>query len=114
MKLPFEYTFLLWLLLILPFLIGIYFYAKQQKKSAFKKIGDQALVKELTSHYIPSSFAKKFLFVLFSMALILISLANFRSPQGSSQIKRNGIDVMIAIDVSKSMLAQDISPNRLD
>ena len=114
MKLPFEYTFLLWLLLILPFVVAIYFYSRKKKRNAFKKIGDEALVKELTSHYIPSSFPKKFLLVLFSMTLILISLANFRSPQGSSQIKRNGIDVMIAIDVSKSMLAQDISPNRLD
>jgi len=114
MKLPFEYTFLLWLLLILPFVVAIYFYSRQKKRNAFKKIGDEALVKELTSDYIPSSFPKKFLLVLFSMALILISLANFRSPQGSSQIKRNGVDVMIAIDVSKSMLAQDISPNRLD
>ncbi len=114
MRLPFEYTFLLWLLLLIPIIIGIYFYASQKKKNAFKKIGDPALVKELTSHYITSSFPQKFLLVLFSMALILLSLANFRSPQGLSQIKRNGIDVMIAIDVSKSMLAQDISPNRLD
>jgi len=114
MKLPFEYTFLLWLLLILPFVVAIYFYSRKKKRNAFKKIGDEALVKELTSDYIPSSFPKKFLLVLFSMTLILISLANFRSPQGSSQIKRNGIDVMIAIDVSNSMLAQDISPNRLD
>ena len=114
MKLPFEYTFLLWLLLILPFVIGIYFYAKQKKKNVFKKIGDEALVKQLTADYISSSFPKKFLLVFFSLALILISVANFRSPQGSLNIKRNGIDVMIAIDVSKSMLAQDVPPNRLD
>ncbi len=114
MRLPFEYTFLLWLLLILPVVIGIYFYAKKQKKNAFKKIGDDALVNQLTAHYIPSSFPKKFLLLVFSLALILLSLANFRSPQGSAKIKRNGIDVMIAIDVSKSMLAQDITPNRLD
>ena len=114
MKLPFEYTFLLWLLLILPFVIGIYFYAKQKKKNVFKKIGDEALVKQLTADYITSSFPKKFLLVFFSLALILISVANFRSPQGSLNIKRNGIDVMIAIDVSKSMLAQDVPPNRLD
>ena len=114
MKLPFEYTFLLWLLLILPLVIGIYFYAKQKKKNVFKKIGDEALVKQLTADYISSSFLKKFLLVFFSLALILISVANFRSPQGSSNIKRNGIDIMIAIDVSKSMLAQDVPPNRLD
>ena len=114
MMLPFEYTFLLWLLLIIPFVIGIFLYAKQQKKNAFKRIGDDALVKQLTAHYIPSSFLKKFLLVIFSLAFILLSLANFRSPQGSAKITRNGIDVMIALDVSNSMLAQDITPNRLD
>ena len=114
MMLPFEYTFLLWLLLIIPFIIGIFLYAKQQKKNAFKRIGDDALVKQLTAHYIPSSFLKKFLLVIFSLAFILLSLANFRSPQGSAKITRNGIDVMIALDVSNSMLAQDITPNRLD
>ena len=44
----------------------------------------------------------------------MLSIANLRSSHGTSKIKRNGIDVMIALDVSKSMLAQDISPNRLD
>ena len=60
MILPFEYPFLLWLLLILPVLLAVYFYAKQKKKSIFKKIGDELLVKELTAHYIQSSFLKNF------------------------------------------------------
>ena len=114
MILPFEYPFLLWLLLILPVLLAVYFYAKQKKKNIFKKIGDELLVKELTAHYIQSSFFKKFLLSFFALAFILLSIANLRSSHGSSKIKRNGIDVMIALDVSKSMLAQDISPNRLD
>ena len=114
MILPFQYTYLLWLLLLLPIIVGIYFYARQKRKAAFKKMGDPLLVKEITSNFNTSSPYKKFLLLFFAMALILLSLANFRSPKGSEQITRNGIDVMIALDVSNSMLAQDITPNRLD
>jgi tetratricopeptide (TPR) repeat protein len=114
MNLPFQYKELLWLLLLLPIIVGIYFYAVAKKRKAFKKIGDDALVKELTAHYNTSSFYKKFLLAFLAMALILVSVANLRTKIGAEKINRNGIDVMIAIDVSKSMLAQDIKPNRLD
>lgn len=111
---PFQYIQLLWLLLLIPVLTGVFFYARKKKQAAFKKIGDEALVKELTAGYNTASFAQKFALVIAAMALILVSIANLRSPKGSEKISRNGIDVMIAIDVSKSMLAQDIKPTRLD
>ncbi len=114
MNLPFQYKDLLWLLMLLPIIVLVYFYARYKKKKIFAKIGDAALVKELTAHYNTSSFSKKFLLVFVAMALILVSVANLRTKIGSEKISRNGIDVMIAIDVSKSMLAQDIKPNRLD
>ena len=114
MILPFQYTYLLWLLVLLPVIIGIYFYARQKRKVAFKKMGDPLLVKELTANFNTSSPYIKFLLLFFAMALIILSLANFRSPKGSEKITRNGIDVMIALDVSNSMLAQDITPNRLE
>jgi tetratricopeptide (TPR) repeat protein len=114
MILPFQYTYLLWLLVLLPLIIAVYFIARQKRKIAFKKMGDPLLVKELTANFNTSSPYKKFLLLFSAMALILLSLANFRSPKGSEKITRNGIDVMIALDVSNSMLAQDITPNRLD
>jgi Ca-activated chloride channel family protein len=114
MMLPFEYKDLLWLLLILPILIAIYLIALYKKKKVFKSIGDEALVKELTSNFNVSSFPKKFLLVFLAMALLLVSLANLRTKTSGEKISRNGIDVMIAIDVSKSMLAKDVQPNRLE
>ena len=111
---PFQYIQLLWLLLLVPMLAGVYFYAKRKKNAAFKRMGDPDLVKELTANYKPSSFPKKFFLSLAAMALILLSIATLRTETGTQQIKRNGIDVMIAIDVSNSMLAQDIKPNRLE
>lgn len=97
MMLPFEYTDLLWLLLILPFIIAIYFIALYKKKRVFKSIGDEALVKELTSNYNVSAFPKKFLLVFFAMALLLLSLANLRTKIGAEKISRNGIDVMLSL-----------------
>jgi Mg-chelatase subunit ChlD len=110
----FQYIQLLWALLLIPVLIGVYFYARRKKQLAFKKIGDEVLVKELTSSYNTSSFWKKFVLVITAMALILVSIANLRTREGAQKISRNGIDVMIALDVSKSMLAKDIQPNRLE
>lgn len=114
MKLPFEYIQLLWLLLLIPVLTAVYFYAAYKKKMIYKKIGDPELVEELTGNYKRSSFIKKFLLVITALLLILLSIANLRSKAGTEKINRNGIDVMIALDVSKSMLAQDIKPTRLD
>jgi tetratricopeptide (TPR) repeat protein len=114
MTLPFQYIPFLWSLLLIPIIVVIYFYAKHKKKAVFKKLGDEALVKELTSNYNTSSFPIKFALVLVAMALVLISIANLRTPEGGQNVTRNGIDIMIALDVSKSMLAQDVKPNRLD
>ncbi len=77
-------------------------------------IGDPALVKQLTNNYSPKKFTIKFFFVTTAFVLMVIALANPRKPDGSNNVKHNGIDVMIALDVSNSMLAQDIKPNRLE
>ncbi len=110
----FEYIELLWLLLLLPVLTGIYLYALYKKRRAFKSLGDETLVKELTAGYNKSSFFKKFLLLILATALLLLSIANPQTEKGSEKISRNGIDIMIALDVSKSMLAKDIQPTRLD
>ena len=84
------------------------------KKKRIKKIGDPALVSQLIQDYSPRKFLLKF--ILFSIAFVLavIALANPKMAQGNANVKHDGIDVMIALDVSKSMLAEDIKPNRLD
>jgi tetratricopeptide (TPR) repeat protein len=114
MNLPFQNKELLWLFLLLPILVSIYFYALKKKKAVFKKLGDEALVKELTATYSPSSFLKKFILLFLSIGLIITSIANLRTATGAEKVNKNGIDVMLAIDISKSMLAKDIQPNRLE
>jgi tetratricopeptide (TPR) repeat protein/uncharacterized protein YegL len=101
-------------LLAVPLMLVLYFLVIRWKQKTIKKIGDPALVNQLIRDYSPAKFLLKF--ILFTLAFIIgvIALANPRMPMGTSSVNRSGIDVMIALDVSKSMLAQDIKPNRLE
>ncbi len=110
----FQYIFFLILMVLVPVILFMYLYARRKKKRTIKKIGDPELVNQLMGRYNYKGFFIKFLLVSFAMALLVLALANLRLPKGTEKINRNGIDVMIAIDVSKSMLAQDIKPTRLD
>jgi len=114
MNLTFQHTEYLMLLAAIPLLLILYFFVLYWKKRTIKKIGDANLVKEMIKNHSPQKFALKFVLILVAFALGALALANPRSPKGVEQVNRNGIDVMIAIDVSKSMLAQDIKPNRLE
>jgi tetratricopeptide (TPR) repeat protein len=110
----FQHTDYLLALAALPILTVLYFLVLAWKKKTIKKIGDERLVKELIKNYSPQKFAIKFLLVLVAFAAAVFGLANLRSAKGSEKISRNGIDIMVALDVSKSMLAQDVKPTRLD
>lgn len=98
----------------LPIMAALFFLCLNWKRRKIKTIGDPALVQQLISSYSPQKFALKFSLIALAFAVLAIALANPRKPIGSSNVKRNGIDVMVALDVSKSMLAQDIKPNRLE
>ena len=84
------------------------------KKTTIKKIGDEKLIRQLINGYSPSRFQIKFFLVLLGFILTAMGVANLQSPTEVELINRQGIDVMIVLDVSKSMMAQDIQPNRLE
>ncbi|MEO6550524.1 MAG: VWA domain-containing protein [Ferruginibacter sp.] len=114
MALQFQHTEYLLALAAVPLMLALYFFVLRWKKKTIKKIGDPALVNQLIIDYSPSKFAFKFILFLFAFTAGVIALANPRMPLGSTPVNRNGIDVMIALDVSKSMLARDVKPSRLD
>jgi tetratricopeptide (TPR) repeat protein len=101
-------------LLGLPIMVALYFFILNWKKKMVAKIGDQALVKELIKDYSPKRFFLKFILIAIAFTLGVLALANPRIPTGTVKENYSGIDVMIALDVSNSMLAQDIKPDRLD
>ena len=79
-----------------------------------KKIGDPSLVKQLIRSFSSSKFLVKFVLIIIAFSLCAFAVSDLVTPEGNRKINRKGIDVMIALDVSKSMLAQDIKPNRLE
>lgn len=109
----FQHVEFLYLLILIPVFAGLFMYALYKKKAAARKIGDAGLVKILTAGFNKSAYLVKFLLILSAASLIVLALANLRKATGSEKVNRNGIDIMIALDVSKSMLASDIKPDRL-
>lgn len=112
--LRFQHSSYLLALAAIPLLVILYYFVIAWKKKTMKKIGDERLVKELMHTYSPQRHLIKFIIALLAFALGVLALANLRKPGGVEKVNRNGIDVMIALDVSKSMLANDVRPDRLE
>ncbi|MEJ7626387.1 MAG: VWA domain-containing protein [Ferruginibacter sp.] len=110
----FEHIEFLLVLAGIPILLILFFLAVNRKKRIAAKIGDKTLVKELTKQYHPGKFTLKFFLILIGFSAVAVAFANIRSAGTNENVKRNGVDIMIALDVSNSMLAQDLSPTRLD
>lgn len=79
-----------------------------------KRIGDKNLVKALIKTYSPGLFGLKFSLLSIAFAAGVVMVMDLRKPGDAEGINRKGIDVVIALDVSKSMLATDLAPNRLE
>jgi Ca-activated chloride channel family protein len=106
-----QYLFALIALLPLAALfIGILYW----KKWIRSKLGNKRLVDQLLRGYSSRLFKTKIIFILAALALGILAAANLRNPTASEKTKAAGVDVMIMLDVSKSMLSQDVKPSRLD
>ncbi|MEO6681460.1 MAG: VWA domain-containing protein, partial [Ginsengibacter sp.] len=110
----FQYIEYLIVLLALPLMYFLYYLVVKWKKNTAKKIGDPLLVKELTRDYSSKRFRIKFILIAVAFALCAIAVAGLVKPDGRQKIQRKGTDIVIALDVSKSMLATDIKPDRLE
>jgi len=97
-------------LLLFGLLYGLLLY---WRKSKLQSLGDTLLVQQQVMGWIPGRLTLRFIFVAISFAALVIGWANLQKGSGVEKTERKGSDVMIALDVSKSMLATDIQPNRL-
>jgi Ca-activated chloride channel homolog len=114
--LSFHFQHIDWLigLVAIPVLVVLFLLVLRWKKASVKAIGDEKLVKELVKDYSPSAFRLKFILGIVALAVIIIGAANVQKIGEMDKVQRKGVDVMIALDVSKSMLATDLKPNRLE
>ena len=110
----FQHIEFILVLAAVPVMVFLYYMLIQWKRKAMKKMGDPSLVKQLITGFSPVRFGIKFILVVLAFVLCAIALADLVKPMGNQKINRKGIDVMVALDVSKSMLAEDIKPNRLE
>jgi Ca-activated chloride channel homolog len=101
-------------LALIPVLLVLFLFLVNWKKSRIKKIGDPALIKDLTKGYSPLKFGLKFALAILALTAMVTGMANLQKPGKMENVTRKGVDVMIALDVSKSMLAEDVKPNRLE
>ena len=110
----FEDPIYLWLLVLIPVLALIRFISYRNQKKRLRKFGEPALLKELmpdVSRFRPSV---KFWILQGALALLVLMLARPQMGTKISQEKRVGIETIICMDISNSMLAEDIVPSRLD
>lgn len=103
-----------YLFLVIPLLLGLYFLSSFARKKNLSEFGNIMLLKQL----MPAvSFRRgwvKFIILLLSLSIMIIGLARPQFGSKLTEVKRKGIELIIALDVSNSMLAQDIQPNRLE
>lgn len=105
-----NYFYLLWLLLGL---IIFYIYTFRKYRSLLARFGDKPLVSKLISEVSFRKRKLKVILILFSILFIIIALAQPQYGYHWEDLKRKGIDLVIVLDTSRSMLADDIKPNRL-
>lgn len=110
---PFAQPEYLVILAAVPMLILFYIVVFKQKKKALAKFGNLELIQKM-SCAISNRQKIKAVLIIISFILLIIALARPQIGTKSGIIKRKGIDIILAIDTSFSMLAEDIKPNRLE
>lgn len=109
-----EEKIYVWLLLSIPILWAMYGLLRWWQKKTQSKFAQPELLNQLTPDKSPLKSSLKLLLLSFSIALISMALINPKMGTKIETVKREGVDIVFALDVSKSMLAEDISPNRLE
>lgn len=104
----------LYLLIVLPLLLAVYIYSNYRRLKNLKEYGDTELLKNLmpdVSSYRPGI---KFWLSMLAIAFLIVVLARPQFGSKKETVTRQGIETVIALDISNSMLAEDIAPNRLE
>lgn len=110
----FENPAFLYLLIIIPVIIVIRLLEMRKRKLKLKKFGDLSLLKQLMPDVSSSRKSLKFWLMVAALALLIVMLARPQMGTKISQEKRKGIEVIISLDISNSMRAEDVVPSRLD
>ena len=104
----------LYLLFIIPILVVLFLYVQFWKRKKQKEFGDLDLIQKMSPEKSTFKPILKMVLFLLGLTFIIIGLVNPKMGTKVEKVKRQGIDIVFAVDVSKSMLAEDVAPNRLE
>ena len=112
--LRFEHPEYLYWLIIIPVLVIIYILFRLGQKRRFERFAQIGMREQLVPSFSTRRANFKFVIFLLMIACVILALANLQSGSKMEEVKREGIDLYIAVDVSNSMNAEDIVPSRLE
>ena len=104
----------LYLLFIVPVLVLLFLYNQYWKRKKQREFGDLELVKKLSPEKSIFKPVLKLVVMLLALVGIILGLVNPKIGTKMETVKREGIDIVFAMDMSKSMLAEDVAPSRLE
>jgi Ca-activated chloride channel family protein len=105
-----EFFYAFGLIPLMVLLVTLYFAARRRK---LKRIGDETLVNELVPYSSRRKRVIKVILFVLGFSSLILALCNLQTGSKLTEVKREGADIIVCLDVSNSMLAQDLSPNRL-
>lgn len=110
----FEEKLYFYLLGLVPVLVLLFLLLQVWKKSKQREFASSKLLRRLAPNKSKFKSTLKLIFLLLGISSLVIALANPKIGTKLETVKREGVDIVFAVDVSKSMLAEDIAPNRLE
>ena len=109
-----DHPEMIWLFALVPVLIILYVLLKRWKKKALRSFGDPAMVRKLFPEVSLSRPGIKFFLMLSAFVALITGVCGPLIGSRLEEVKRKGADIIVALDVSNSMLAEDIKPNRIE
>ncbi|MBN1384983.1 MAG: VWA domain-containing protein [Elusimicrobia bacterium] len=106
--------FVYFLILIIPLIVILEYVSERQKRNFIKKVFSEENIKKLFLRYDLRIIELKKVLKILGLIFLIFALTGPRFGAKLINIKKHGVDVIIAVDVSRSMLAQDMSPNRME
>ncbi|MEI6817591.1 MAG: VWA domain-containing protein [Bacteroidota bacterium] len=110
----FAHPMFLYGLIAVPVIVLLFILMRLWKRKALKAFGDNSVIQKLFPDVSTSKSTWKMILFTFSFALVIIGIADPQVGTKLEEVKREGIDIVIAIDVSNSMKCEDIRPSRLE
>jgi Ca-activated chloride channel family protein len=105
---------LIWLLLAVPVVVLAYVVAFTRRRRLLLRLGDHEIVARMAASVSPGRKVMRAIFVVAAVALVALALARPQAGGRARLERQRGLDLIVALDFSKSMLARDIYPSRLD